>query len=162
MRLLSLRLIVALIVGVTVVSLALSWYEVQAEKNSLRHDLEHKAEMLDESLAANAELYLETGNRPGLEQMAQRFSNRDHLIGIGIYGRDGSVLVITHGLNSVLSGVPQPLKSALSDNRTEGQFMRLHFKSVYVQASPLRSVDKSVDGGIIVVHDTAYIRAAIF
>ena len=68
MRLLSLRLIVALIVGVTVVSLALSWYEVQSEKNSLRHDLEHKAEILDESLAANAEFYLQMGDKSGLDR----------------------------------------------------------------------------------------------
>jgi alpha,alpha-trehalose-phosphate synthase [UDP-forming] len=162
MRLLSLRLIVALIVGVTVVSLALSWYEVQSEKNSLRGDLEHKAEILDESLAANAELYLQAGDGPGLDQMAQRYSNRDHLIGIAIYGRDGSTVAITHALNSVLSGVPKPLQDALSANRAEGQFMRLHFKPFYVRAAPLHSLDKSIVGGIIVVHDTAYIRAAIF
>ena len=101
MRLLSLRLIVALIVGVTVVSLALSWYEVQAEKNSLRRDLEYKAEILNESLAANAEFYLRMGDKSGLDQLTQRYSNRDHLIGIGIYGRDGSTLAITHALNSV-------------------------------------------------------------
>jgi alpha,alpha-trehalose-phosphate synthase [UDP-forming] len=162
MRLLSLRLIVALIVGVTVVSLALSWYEVQSEKNSLRGDLEHKAEILDESLAANAELYLQAGDGPGLDQMAQRYSNRDHLIGIAIYGRDGSTVAITHALNSVLSGVPKPLQDALSANRAEGEFMRLHFKPFYVRAAPLHSLDKSIVGGIIVVHDTAYIRAAIF
>ncbi|HVC90283.1 MAG TPA: trehalose-6-phosphate synthase [Acidobacteriaceae bacterium] len=162
MRLLSLRLIVALIVGVTLVSLALSWYEVQAEKNALRRDLEHKAEVLDESLAANAEFYLRTGDRPGLEQMAQRFSNRDQLIGIAIYGRDGSVLVITHALNSILSGVPQPLKAALSGNRTEGEFTRVHFKSMYMRATPLHAADRSIEGGIIVVHDTAHIRAEVF
>lgn len=162
MRLLSLRLIVALIVGVTVVSLVLSWYEVQAEKDSMRHDLEYKAEMLDESLAANAELYLQTGDKLRLDQMVQRFSNLDHLIGIGIYGRDGSPLAVTHALNSVFSGVPQPLKAALSANRTEGQFMRLHLKPLYVRAAPLRSSDNIVEGGIIVVHDAAYIRTAIF
>ena len=162
MRVLSLRLIVALIVGVTVVSLALSWYEVQADKNALRHDLEHKAEILDESLAANAELYLQTGDRPALDEMAQRYSNRDHLIGIAIYGRDGSTVAITHGLNSLFSGVPQQLETALSKNRAEGQFTRLHFKPLYVRADPLHFVDKSVAGGIIVVHDTDYIRAAIF
>jgi alpha,alpha-trehalose-phosphate synthase [UDP-forming] len=162
MRLLSLRLIVALIVGVTLVSLALSWYEVQSEKNSLRHDLEHKAEILDESLAANAELYLQTGDIPGLDQMAQRYSNRDHLIGIGIYGRDGSTLAITHALNPIISGIPQPLEDALSSNRAEGQFIRLNFKPLYVRAAPLHSEDRSVEGGIIVVHDATYIRDAIF
>lgn len=162
MRLLSLRLIVALIVGVTIVSLALSWYEVQSEKNSLRHDLEYKAEILNESLAANAEFYLRMGEKSGLDQLTQRYSNRDHLIGIGIYGRDGSTLAITHALNSVFSGLPTPLQAALSANRAEGQFMRLHFKPFYVRAAPLHSLDKSIVAGIIVVYDTTYIRTAIF
>ena len=76
MRILSLRLIVALIVGVTLVSLASSWYEVQAEKEALRRDLERKAEIFGESLAGNAESLLQSGDRPGLERMVQRFNNR--------------------------------------------------------------------------------------
>ena len=88
MRILSLRLIVALIVGVTLVSLASSWYQVQAEKDALRRDLERKAETFGESLAGNAESYLQSGDRPGLEQMVSRFGNRDHLLGIGVYDRD--------------------------------------------------------------------------
>jgi trehalose 6-phosphate synthase len=162
MRLLSLRLILALILGLTLVSLASSWYEVQAEKDALRRDLAHKAETFGESLASNAELYLEAGDRPGLEQMVQRFSNRDHLMGIGIYARDGSSLVMTRDLNSILSDTPQSLTNALLDNRIESGSMRLHFKRVYMLAAPLHAADKSVVGGIIIVYDTAYIRAAIF
>jgi hypothetical protein len=51
MRILSLRLIVALIIGVTLVSLASFWYQVQAEKDELRRDLERNAETFDESFA---------------------------------------------------------------------------------------------------------------
>ncbi len=161
MRILSLRLIVALIVGVTLVSLASSWYGVRAEKDALRRDLERKAGTLGESLAGNAELYLATADRAGLEQLVQRFSNRDHLLGIGVYGPDGSTLVVTRGLNSVISAPPQLLKDALTSNRTESRFMLLRFKRVYMLAAPLHSADKSVVvGGIIVVHEAAYIRTA--
>jgi alpha,alpha-trehalose-phosphate synthase [UDP-forming] len=162
MRVLSLRLIVALIVGVTLVSLASSWYEVQAEKDSLRRDLEHKAETFGESLASNAELYLERGDTFGLEQMVQRFNDRDHLLGIGVYAQDGSLLVMTRDLRSALSSTPQALREALRENRIESRSMRLHFKRVYMLAAPLHATDKSEVGGIIVVYDTAYIRAAIF
>src|SRR5437016_13345432 len=100
MRILSLRLIVALIVGVTLVSLASSWYGVRAEKDVLRRDLERKAGTLGESLAGNAELYLATVDRVGLEQLVQRFSNRDHLLGAGVYDAHGSTLIITLGFES--------------------------------------------------------------
>ena len=102
MRILSLRLIVALIVGVTLVSLASSWHQVQAEKDALRGDLERKAETFGESLAGNAESYLQAGDKPGLERMVQRFSNRDHLLGIGVYDRGFSPLAVTRDLSAVL------------------------------------------------------------
>jgi trehalose-6-phosphate synthase len=162
MRILSLRLIVALIVGITLVSLASSWYEVRAEKDALRSDLERKAGTLGESLAGNAESYLQAANRSGLEQLAQQFTNRDHLLGIGVYNGDGTPLVITYALDSVISSPPQVLREALTSNRTESRFMLLHFKRVYLQAAPLHGADKSVTGGIIVVHDAAYIRTEIF
>ena len=87
MRILSWRLIVALAFGVTLVSLASSWYETRAEKDALRSDLERKAGTLGESLAGMAELYLETGDRAGLEELVMRFGDRDHLEGIGVYRR---------------------------------------------------------------------------
>jgi alpha,alpha-trehalose-phosphate synthase [UDP-forming] len=162
MRILSLRLIVALIVGVTLVSLASSWYEVRAYKDALRSDLERKAETLGESLASSAELFLDTGDRPGLEQMVQRFSNRDHLIGIGVYQPDGSPMVMTGGLSSILSSTPPLLTDAMAGNRIESRSMRLRFKRVYMLAAPLHTPQKSISGGIIIIYDTAYIRAEIF
>ena len=162
MRILSLRLIVALIVGITLVSLVSSWYEVRAEKDALRQDLERKAETLGESLATNAESYLQTGNRTGLEQLVEHFTNRDHLLGIGVYDRNGSTLVVTRGLDSVISTTPQLLKDALTSNRTESRFMLLHFRRVHVLATPLHGADRSVAGGLLVVHEAAYIRTEIF
>ena len=162
MRILSLRLIVALIVGVTLVSVASSWYQVQAEKEALRRDLERKAETFGESLAANAEYYLQAGDKPGLEQMVQRFSNRDHLLGIGVYDQEFYPLVVTHDLSAILRGSPPAFAGALANNRPETGYMRLHFKRIYLLAAPLHAIDKSVAGGLIIVYDTAYIRAEIF
>jgi len=162
MRILNWRLIVALVIGVTLVSVVSSWYEVRSQKEALRRDLERKAETLSESLARNAELYLKTGDRSGLEQMVQRFSNRDHLLGVGVYDRDGAALVITPGISSMLSGAPQPLTDALSRNRTESTYMRLRFKRVYMLAAPLHVAEKSMAGGIVMVYDTGYIRTEIF
>ena len=162
MHTLSLRLIIALIVGVTVVSLASSWYEIGAEKDALRSDLERKAGILGESLTGNAEAYLQAGNMGALERMAQQFTGRDHVMGIGIYGRDGSSIVVTRALESDLSSSPRLLKNAFAGNRMESGFILLHFHRVYMLASPLHDVDKSLTGGIVVVDDASYIRTEIF
>jgi alpha,alpha-trehalose-phosphate synthase [UDP-forming] len=162
MRILSLRLIAAMIVGITLVSLASSWYEVRTAKDALRRDLELKAGSLGESLARNAEVYLQTGDKAGLEHMAQQFTNRDHLLGIGIYGDDDSPLLVTGGLEASLRPPPQLLQDAIRSNHPESHFMLLHFRRVYLLAAPLHDVDKNVAGGIVVVHEAAYIRTEIF
>ena len=89
MKILSLRLIIALILGVTLVSLGSSWYEVRTTKDALRRELEGNAENLGQSLAASAEAPLLAGDTARLGQTLQRPINRDHLLGIGIFGRDG-------------------------------------------------------------------------
>ena len=162
MRILSLRLIIALILGVTLVSLASSWSDVQDDKESLRRDLQHKAEALGESLASSAELYLANGDTVNLEQLVRRFSNRDHLMGIGIYDHNGSQLVLSRELSSLLSTTPEALADALKYDRPENRFTRIHFRRVYLLAAPLHARDKSAIGGIVLVYETAYIRAEIF
>lgn len=162
MRILSLRLIVALIIGVTLVSLASSWNMVNSEKETLRRDLERKAETLGESLAANAESYLESGDRNGLNNLVQRFDDRDHLMGVAVFAPDFSRLAMARGLTSVLQRTPAPLADALAHNGPESRYLRVHFRRIYMLAAPLHAPDKSIIGGIVLVYDTAYIRNEIF
>lgn len=162
MRILSLRLIVALIIGVTLVSLASSWYEVQAEKDALRRDLERKAENFGESLAGNAESFLQRGDSPGLERMIERFNNRDHVLGIGVYDRTLLPLITSHDLSAVLPTRPAALNEAMTRDQPATSYARLHFKRLYYFAAPLHAVDKSVAGAMVIVYDTGYIRTEIF
>lgn len=162
MRILSLRLIVALILGVTLVSLASSWTDVRDEKEALRRDLEHKAETFGESIASSAEIYLANGDTPRLEQLVERFSNRDHLMGVAIYDHDGSRLVMTRELSSLLSGAPDTLKESLAHDRPVSGFTRLRFRRVYLLTAPLHSADKNIIGGVAIVYETGYIRTEIF
>lgn len=162
MRILSLRLIVALIVGVTMVSFISSWYQVQAEKDALRRDLERKTETFGESLAANAESYLQDGDRPGLLRMVDRFSHRDHLLGIGIYDRSLFPLALTSDLSTVLPVTPKAVANAMSNARPDTTYMRAGFKRLYILAAPLHAANGAVAGGMIIVYDTGYIRTQIF
>jgi len=162
MRILSLRLILALIVGVTMVSLLSSWYQVRADKDALRADLEHKAETFGESFAANAESYLQDGDRPGLLQMMDRFSHRDHLLGIAIYDKGLFPLAMTPDFGAVITTSPSVISNSISKDRPEATYFRSHFKRLYILAAPLHAADASVAGGMIIAYDTGYIRAQIF
>jgi alpha,alpha-trehalose-phosphate synthase [UDP-forming] len=162
MKILSLRLIVALIIGVTLVSLISSWYEVRTTKDALRRELESKAGTLGQSLAAAAEVPLEAGDTARLELMVRRSTNHDHLLGIGIYGRDGISLVVTPGLGSLISGAPKLMTDALHGNRTVSEFVRSGLKRTHMLVAPIRATDNKAIGEVIVVHDATYIRTEIF
>ena len=106
MRILSLRLIVALVLGVTLASFVSSWYQVKAEKDALRLDLLRKAETFSESLAGISEYHLQSGDVTGLSKIIQRFGNRDHLAGIGVYDTTFFPLIQTPGLRSLIDREP--------------------------------------------------------
>jgi alpha,alpha-trehalose-phosphate synthase [UDP-forming] len=158
MRLLSVRLIISLIVGITLVSLGFSYYEVVGEKRALRNDLERRAEVLGESVAGNVEKSWDTGSQRGLQRLVQRFGNREHLLGIAVYDRQGQVIAITSELGEILTAAPHDLAQAMADDRGEGSFARLGNDPVHILVLPLHREDKAV-GALAVVHDAGYIRA---
>src|SRR5712664_4290883 len=107
MRLLSVRLIASLIVGITLVSSGFSYYEVLTEKRALRSDLERRAEMLGESLVGNVERSWNTGSGRApnneLQRLVQRFGNREHMLGVVIYDREGTLVAATPELAKTLA-----------------------------------------------------------
>src|SRR6202051_5412124 len=115
MRLLSVRLIVSLIVGITLVSLGFSYYEVVRQKRALRSDRERRAEVLGESVAGNVEKSWEAGSDRGLQRLVQRFGNREHLLGVAVYNQQGKQVAITNDLGQVLKVMPTEETHAISD-----------------------------------------------
>jgi alpha,alpha-trehalose-phosphate synthase [UDP-forming] len=158
MRLLSARLIISLIVGITLVSLGFSYYEVVGEKRTLRSDLERRAEVLGESVAGNVEKSWETGSERGLQRLVQRFGNREHLLGVAVYDRQGKEVAISSELGQALRAAPQSVIQAMSEGHGESSFVRLGNDPAHIFALPLHRQDEVV-GGLAIVHDASYIHA---
>jgi alpha,alpha-trehalose-phosphate synthase [UDP-forming] len=159
MRLLSVRLIVALIVGITLVSAFSSYYEVLLEKRGQRKDLEHRAEVLGESLAANVERDLERDSTRSLQHIVERFGNREHLVGLAIYDRQNKPIAVTRALAEMLLTTPPTVVQSLKQNRGIDIFDKLSGNSLNIYALPLHGRDGSVIGGLAIVHDASYISA---
>src|SRR5215471_8872830 len=157
MRLLSVRLIISLIVGVTLVSLGFSYYEVVGAKRRLRGDLERRAEVLGESVAGNVEQRWESGSNRELERLVQRFGNREHLVGVAVYDSDKKQVAITPELGKVLTAIPPAVTQALAADHDQAASARLGRMPVYILALPLQKHDELV-GGLAVVYDVTYIR----
>ena len=162
MRLLSARLIVSLILGITLVSSGFSYYEVLGEKRARRSDLARRAEMLGESLVGNVERAWDTGSdrvpNKELRRLVQRFGNREHLLGVAIYDRQGALVAVTPELAKTLSVSPPTVTQAITQGHEESSFVKLGSTPVHILALPIRRQDE-VLGGLAVVHDVSYIRA---
>ncbi len=158
MRSFSLRLIAALIIGISLVSLGSSRYEVRDERATLRSDLERKADLFSESFAGNAESLWSEGDSAGLNDLVRRFGNRnrDHLLGAAIFETNGQTAAVTPGLHLPL---PMPLlASSIAQNRPETEYRRIRLRRVFVLAAPLHSPDHKVIAGMVLVFDTEYIQ----
>jgi trehalose-6-phosphate synthase len=157
MRLLSIRLIVSLILGITLVSSGFSYYEVLAKKRALRSDLEGRAEMLGESLVGNVERAWNNGSPKDLQKVIYRFGNRENLLGVAIYNRQGGLIAINPALAKILTVSPPALSHAMDDGRQQATYERLGNVPIHILAIPVRHQDEIV-GGLAIVHDVTYIR----
>jgi trehalose-6-phosphate synthase len=157
-RLLSVRLIISLILGVTLVSLLSSYYEVRAEKRGLRKELEHRAEVLAESLAENVEPYLDEKSLKQLQRIVGRFSNREHLVGVAILNARLEPIAASLGLAQQLKIQTLAIPQAIAENKTESQFIQRAGGSQHIYVVPLHRNDEVV-GELVIVHDASYINA---
>jgi alpha,alpha-trehalose-phosphate synthase [UDP-forming] len=158
MRLLNVRLIVSLIVGVMLVSLCSSWYEVWVGKRNLRGDLQRRAEVLAESLAGNVGRDIDRGAVQTLRKTVQHFAHRENLMGIAVYDPQGHVIAVTNDLASTMGQTPPVVLEALKQEHEADAFQRLADQPVNICVVPLRSPEKFL-GALAVVHDARYIRA---
>lgn len=170
MRLLSVRLIISLILGITLVSSGFSYYEILGEKRALRSDLEHRAELLGESLVSTVERSSffqnsalsdkkELPNKE-LDDLALRFGAREHLLGVAIYDRTGAIIAVTSSLADTLAATPASVTQTLAQGHEENAFVRLGGLRTHVLALPVRQ-QTDVVGAVAVIHDANYIRTRI-
>ena len=157
MRLLSARLIVSLIVGVTLVSLCSSYYQVLVLNRGLQKDLQRRAEVLGESLARNVERDLERDAQHTLQQTVQQFANREHLAGLAVYDPQGHPIAVTTNLQPLMASAPAIVLQALQQNHDTSAFLRMGSASIHIYALPLHRGDELI-GSLAIVHDSGYIR----
>src|SRR5260370_10296243 len=163
MRLLSVRLIVSLIVGITLVSSGFSYCEVVNEKSALRSDLERRAEMLGERVVGSVEGSWKRGWDPErsekeLRRLVQRFGNREHMLGVVMYAPLGLLVATPQKLEKPLTASPTPVTQAIAQGHEESSFVRLGGVPVHILALPIRRQDELL-GALAVVHDVSYIHA---
>ncbi|HEV2206685.1 MAG TPA: trehalose-6-phosphate synthase [Candidatus Acidoferrales bacterium] len=157
---LSLRLILFLVVGITVVTFVIARNQVRSEKRGLRTDLERRAEILAESLQEIVEPALQRGSREQLRHIVERFGNRERLAGVAIYTASGKVLAQSSSLIAKFPPPPAPVHQIESTGQAVSEFITLGNEPMHAYYLPLHahSPDK-LDGILAIFHDAGYIYA---
>lgn len=157
MRLLSARLIVSLIIGITLVSLCTSYYQVMVLNRGLQKDLQRRAEVLGESLGRNVERDLERDAQHSLQKTVQQFANREHLAGLAVYDPQGNPIAVTSSIVPLMASAPAVVLQSRKENHDASAFLRIGSASIHVYALPLHRGDDLI-GILAIVHDSGYIR----
>src|SRR5256885_756890 len=144
MRLLSARLIISLVVGVTLVSLCSSYYQSYVLARGMRHDLEHRAELLGESLSKNVERDLERDNPAILRRTVQQFANREHLAGLAVYDPQGKAVAVATNIQPLMESAPPVVLQCLKEERNTSAFVRMGIASIHIYALPLMKGEEPI------------------
>ena len=155
---LSLRLILFLVVGISLVTFVISRNRVRAEKRGLRADLERRAAILAESLQEIVEPALGKDSRAQLRRIVERFEDRQHLSGVIVYDASGQVLAESSSLASRYTFPPVPLESVAHANEGVSEFLDLGGTPMHAYYRALRDGD-SFAGVLAIFHDASYIEA---
>jgi len=159
MRLLSARLIISLIIGITLVSLCTSYYQVLMQSRGMRKDLDRRSALLGESLARNVERDLERDAPRTLQKTVQQFANREHLAGLAVYDPQGHPLAVTTNLQPLMESAPPIVLQSLKENQDTQAFLRMGIASIHIYALPLHNNANELIGSLAIVHDSGYIHA---
>jgi len=154
----SLRLIISLILGVTVVALLFAFSEVKAEKRALRNDLQNRSELLADSLAQSVELLLQNRSRKELQILVDRFGNRERLAGVVVYDKADKTIAATSGLANLLAKRPDAVGQAIVQNQGVGEFFTFGQTPMHIFAMPLDQDGKPA-GTLAIFHNVSFIDA---
>lgn len=102
-----LRLILALIAGVTLLSVGSTYFEVLSHKHVLRQELEWRSGWMGASLKPQMEQALAQGNTASLVDLAANAKAQTGALGIGIYDPQGH-LVVSSGAPEVFQDLAHP------------------------------------------------------
>jgi alpha,alpha-trehalose-phosphate synthase [UDP-forming] len=161
----SARLITALALGITIVSLIVALRQVASERQAHRSELDRRAQVLAQSLQELVEPALQKANQrgstEGLRRIVERFGNRERLAGIVIYDKQEKPMVMTADLTRRFGSAIPPLNPVVLNGEEWKQFSEVDQTSLHVYAVPIETAGEIV-GALAVFHDAQYINSLDF
>jgi trehalose-6-phosphate synthase len=155
------RLIISLTISITLVAFVFAFFQVRSQKHTLRSDLEKRAEILAESLLDNVEPLITSQSWAPLQQLLDRFENREALDGVAVYDKNGNKIAIASTLETQLDVAPSAVHQAIFRDRGVSQFFSLNGVPMEVYALPIHA-NGEVEGVLAIYHNTSFIEDQSF
>jgi alpha,alpha-trehalose-phosphate synthase [UDP-forming] len=152
------RLILALIVGITLVSVASTYFEVIAHKLELRRDLQNRTAWLGSSLQPQLEQALTSGDSDAINAAVQRLHRPDVDLGLAVYTPAGRLLAAA-GPADIFKGLPlDPVDKAVKKGAEINSYGRSSDLQWLEDAIPMKDSGQ-LNGVLVILEDSRYIRA---
>ncbi len=158
MHLFRLRLILALILGVTLVSIASTYFDVLAHKHAMRQDLVRRTALLGASLQPEIESAV-AGNRvDGIAATVARLHPFDEALGLAVYDPQGRLLASAGPQDLFNLLPPATVKRAAHKGAPMAYFGHDSSRQWLEEAIPVHA-GSQLNGVMVVLQDAGFIRA---
>lgn len=158
MHLFRVRLILALIAGVTLVSLASTYFDVLAHKHTLRAELVRRTRWMGMSIEPDVASVLESGDPTAVPGLTEILKSGTGALGLAVYDGQGQLMACS-GPQGVLQDLPYALiKKSIKNGAESSQFGHSGDWEWLEEAFPLHDGNK-LEGVVAIVADAGYIRS---
>ena len=158
MHLFRVRLILALIIAVTLVSVASTFFDVLAHKHTLRVELERRVKWMGMSLQPNVQTALENGAPSSLPSRIESMRSSSGVLGLALYDEHGTLLACS-GPPHVLSALPYGVvQKSIQKGAVVSAFGHDGDSQWLEEAQPIHNGD-TLEGTMVILADAGYIRS---
>jgi len=158
MRLFRIRLILALIAGVTLISVASTYFEVLAHKHILRVELQRRTRWMGMSIERDVSSVLASSDVSAVRGLTEILKSGTGALALAVYDGDGTLLACS-GPPDVLQDLPySAIKKSMKNGAEVSQFGRTNQWEWLEEVFPLHDGDR-LNGVVSIVADAGYIRS---
>lgn len=149
---------------IAVAAVGFSLWQARQEESRLKNELERRASVIADSLKESIEPLLSKNFPESLKRIVDKFSNRERLLGVSVFGFQGNLLAASVDLESSLKESPKVLKPSLQEverlNSEYGEFVKFGGKQIHVYSMPLLT-DEKTSHVLTLFHDRTYITERV-
>ena len=154
----TLRLIIYLIVGVVLVALVSAFLQVREVTDGMRQEIHRRLATSADSLEEAVKPALDSGSRPAVQRIVERFQSRQHLAGVAVvYGENDRAVAATSGVNDAMARRVLGAAQASPSFSESGYFFDANDIHMLVYVLPAQHDDRQL-GTLLLFYDSSHMQ----